>query len=130
MINWEAHVTDHMLDAVVIGMFPPWNEIAFTNTNTISGVLCIAAKFVWCLVLNSSGETVPTQLYQKMLINFWQTFVLLYLDTILYSDTQNYMNFLDSNMQWLSFEFNLHLSLLHLVGCVLLCHYVYHMCVS
>ena len=29
-----------------------------------------------------------------------------------------------SNLQWLSFKFNLHLLLLHLVGCVLICNYV------
>ena len=34
----------HILDAVVRGMFTPPNEVAFTNTNTntISGVLCIS----------------------------------------------------------------------------------------
>ena len=60
---------------------------------------------------------------------FQLTFVLLNLDTIFYSDRPNYMDFLDSNLQWLSFKFNLHLLLLHRVGCVLLCHYVRQMCV-
>ena len=62
----------HVLDAVVRGMFTPCNEIAFTNTNTntISCVLCIADTFVWCLLVNSSGETVSTQLYPKFLRNF------------------------------------------------------------
>ena len=32
----------HMLDAVVRGMVKPPDEVAFTNTNTISGVLCIS----------------------------------------------------------------------------------------
>ena len=61
----------HMIDAVVRGMFTPCNEIAFTNTNTntISCVLCIANTFVWCLVVNSSGETVSTELYPEMLRN-------------------------------------------------------------
>ena len=38
----------HMLDAVVMRMFTPPAEVAFTNTNTntISGVLCIADTFV------------------------------------------------------------------------------------
>ena len=49
---------------------------------------------------------------------FQSTFVLLYLDTILYSDKQNYMDFLDSNLH-----------LLLLFTCVLLCHYVCYMCV-
>ena len=47
-----------MLDAAVRDMFTPWYEIAFTNTNTISGVLCIADTFVWCLLVNSSGEII------------------------------------------------------------------------
>ena len=42
---------------------------------------------------------------------FQLTFVLLHLDTILFSDKQNYMDFLDSNLQWLSFKLNLHLLL-------------------
>ena len=70
----------HMLDAVARVMFTPYNEITFTNTNTntISRVLCIAYTFVWCLVVNYPGETVPTQLYPKMMRNFRYTFVLLY----------------------------------------------------
>ena len=92
----------HMLDVVVRGMFTPWDEISFTstNTNTISGVMCISDTLLWCLMVNSSGETVPTQLYPKMLRNFRWTFVLLYLDTILYSDTHNYMDLLDSNLHY------------------------------
>ena len=57
----------HMLDAVARGMCMPCDEIALTNT--ISGVLCIAETFFCCLVMNSLGETVPTQLYPKMLRN-------------------------------------------------------------
>ena len=38
----------HMLDAVVRGMFTPSTEVTFTNTNTntISGVLCILDFFI------------------------------------------------------------------------------------
>ena len=74
----------HILDVVVRGMITPPNEVAFTNTNinTISGALCISDTLLLCLAVNSSSKTVSTQLYPKMMRNF----VLLYLDTILYSD--------------------------------------------
>ena len=38
------------------------------------------------------------------------------------------MDFLDLNLQSLSFILNLHSFLLLLVVCVLLCHYVCHLC--
>ena len=63
----------HMIDAVDRGMFTPPDELAFTNTNTntISGVLCISNTLLRCLLLNSSCETVPTQLYPKMLLCYY-----------------------------------------------------------
>ena len=82
--------------AVVRGMVTPPDEIEFTNT--ISGVLCISDALLWCLVLNSSDKTVPTQLYPKMMRNFNELLCYYILDTILYSDKQNYMDFLDSNL--------------------------------
>ena len=59
-------------------------------------------------------------LNQELPINF----CVIIFDIILHSDKQNYMELLDSNMQGLSFKFNLHLLLLLLVVCVLLCHKV------
>ena len=38
-------------------------EVSFTNT--ISGVLCISDTLLWCLAVNSSGETVPTRPYPR-----------------------------------------------------------------
>ena len=74
IINHSAGlITSHyMLDAVARGMFTPCDEIAFTNTdtNTVSGVLCVSDTLLYCLVVNSSGETVPAQLYPKMPRNF------------------------------------------------------------
>ena len=81
---------------MVRGMVTPPDEIEFTNT--ISGVLCISDTLLWCLVLNSSDKTVPTQLYPKMMRNFNELLCYYILDTILYSDKQNYMDFLDSNL--------------------------------
>ena len=49
-------------------------------------------------MLNSSDKTVPTQLYPKMMRNFNELLCYYILDTILYSDKQNYMDFLDSNL--------------------------------
>ena len=40
----------------------------------------------------------PTQLYPKMMRNFNKLLCVHILDTILYSDKQNYMDFLDSNL--------------------------------
>ena len=51
-----------------------------------------------CLVVNSSDKTVPTQLYPKMMRNFNKLLCYYILDTILYLDKQNYMDFLDSNL--------------------------------
>ena len=74
IINYSAGLITsfHMLDAVTGVMFTPYNEIAFTNTNTntFRCVMCIADTFVWCLVVNSSCETVPIQLYPKMMKNY------------------------------------------------------------
>ena len=85
-----------MVDAVVRGMVTPPDEIEFTNT--ISGVLCISDTLLLCLVVNYSTKTVPTQLYPKMMRNFNKLLCYYILDTILYSDKQNYMDFLDSNL--------------------------------
>ena len=86
-----------MLDAVVKGMVTPPDEIELTNT--ISGVLCISDTLLGCLEVNSSDKTVPTQLYPKSMRNFNKLFCYYILDIILYSDKQNYMDFLDSNLQ-------------------------------
>ena len=90
----------HMLDAVVRGMFTPCNDIAFTNTNTntISCVLCIADTFVWCLVVNSSGETVPTQMYPEILRNFSINICVIIFGHYIIVRTQN-MDVFDSNLQ-------------------------------
>ena len=77
-------------------MVTPPDEIEFTNT--ISGVLCISDTLLLCLVVNSSDKTVPTQLYPKMMRNFNKLLCYYILDTILHSDKQNYMDFLDSNL--------------------------------
>ena len=50
-------------------MVAPPDYVSFTNTNTISGVLCISDTLLGCLVVNSSGKTVHTQLYPKMMRN-------------------------------------------------------------
>ena len=54
------------------GMVAPPDKVAFTNknTNTINDALCISDTLLWCLVVNFSGKTVPTQLYPKMMRNF------------------------------------------------------------
>ena len=58
----------HMLDDVVRGMLTPPDEVAFTNP--ISSVLCISDTLLLCLVVNFSGETIPTQLHPNMMRNF------------------------------------------------------------
>ena len=67
----------------------------------------------------------------KRCCKIFEKLVCYYIWTLYYIRTRIIINmdFLNSNLQWLSFKFNLHLLLLHLVGCVLLCHYVCYMCV-
>ena len=55
--------------------------------------------------------------------------VLLYLNILFYSDKQNYMAFLNSNLQSLSFKCNLHFFYCGFLLFVVLCHYLCHMCV-
>ena len=91
-------------------------ELHFTNI--ISDVLCISDILLWCLVVNSSGEIVATQLYHrcwKILINFC---VIKFWTLHPIRTSRIILTFWDPKLQWLSFKFNLHLLLLHLVGCV------------
>ena len=89
-----------MLDVVVRGMFTPPAEVPFTNmnTNTISSIMCISDAPVCCLKFNSWGETVHAHsTVSKGSKTFQYTFVLLYLDIILYSDRLNYIDSFISN---------------------------------
>ena len=99
IINYSAGLITsfHMLDAGVRGMFTPCNEIAFTNT--IKCVLCIADTLsdVWWGIrrvqhcpLNCIQRC--SDIFNKLLCyNIWTLYYI--------SDTHNYMDVLDSNLQ-------------------------------
>ena len=117
----------HILDAVIRGIHPAMRLLSPTQTPTQLEVYCVLhlhLSVVWWRILRVKQW--PLNCIQRWWENFDKLLCHYILDTMLYSDTQNYMDFLDSNLQWQSFKFNLHLLLLHLVGWVLLCHYVYH----
>ena len=118
----------HMFDAVIRGMVAPADKVAYTNT--INNVLCISDTLLWCLVGNSSGKTVPTQLCTRMMRNC-NKLVCYYIWKLYYIRTSGIIwTFWIQILQWLSFKFYLHLLLLHLVGCVLWCVIMYTiMCV-
>ena len=117
----------HLFDAVVRGKITPPDEAVFTNknTNTISGVLCFSDTSFWCLVRILWVKQCPLNCIQS----WWNSsinYMLVYLDTILYSDKYNYMDFWDSNLQWLSFKICLHCLLFLLV--VFCCVIMYAIC--
>ena len=118
----------HMFDAVIRGMVAPPDKIAYTNT--INNIQCISDTLPWCLVGNYSGKTVPTQLYPRMMKNF-NILVCYNIWKLYYIRTSGIIwTFWIQILQWLSFKLYLHLLLLHLVGCVLLCVIMYTiMCV-
>ena len=73
-----------MFDAVIRGMVVPPDKVAYTNT--INDVLCISDTLFCCLVGNSSGKTVATQLYPKIMRNF-NKLVCYYIWTLYYIRT-------------------------------------------
>ena len=87
VIHFAGLITSYnMLDAVVRGMVTPPAEVALTNTNTIGGVLCISDTSVWCLVVNSWGETVHA--YSTVSKEDGETFILgCYIWTLYYIRT-------------------------------------------
>ena len=65
------------------------------------------------------GEIVPTKLYPKMLRNFNKRLLLLYLDTILYSEKHTYMDF------WIKIRSDYHLNSIYISYC---CFWLFVIC--
>ena len=104
-------IIPYMLDVVVRGMITPPDQIAFTNTNTISGVLYISDTLLWCLVVNSSGKTVSTRLYPKMMRNV-HTLLCYYIWTLYYIRTSWIMWIV-----WVQIYSDYHLNYIHMYYC-------------
>ena len=105
---------------------PPADVDDFTCTSYVTWVLCFSGALVWCGVVNSRGTTGLTIIYprlprtsNKLVYHIWTIYSIR-------SSRIIWTFCFVSNFQWPSFKFNL--LLLLLIVCVVLCHYVYHIC--
>ena len=117
-----------MLDSVFIRMFTPPDWACIHQHEHQHNYRCTVYFRYITLMFGAElfgwNKQCPPQLYPRC----WDIFnkLLCYVNFghyILFGKAELY-GFLDSNLQWLSFKFNLQLLLLHLVGFVLLCHYL------